>query len=1047
MAQQQAVSNKTSKLQLVRAASIQKTPLAFTIAQQSAINHRGSPLLVTGPAGSGKSTTLIASISARINEGCDPNTILAITYGRESASKLRDLIATSNPSSHTVNEPIARTFHSIAFLILNDHSLNDQNLNENMGSEKQYILLSGAEQDAEIRQLLLADAKLEKENPGSTDWPTELVAALSTRGFAKELRDFIGRATERGSSPDELVKYAEKYGQKYWPAICKFWHRYQGTVALRNATTTHSLNRIDPSEIIIAAGVKLEENLKLQQKYQKLFPIIYVDEFQESDRGQRKLLELLSGPELIIFADPQSAVGRFRGADPENLLADIEKLGITNQIKLAQSFRQIKKTSVAKLSSATEEANYIAHQFRSAHLKEGLAWSQMAVILRSPGSQVSALQRAFAINNVPVEIDALALSLADNPAIKPILTIAQIALKQISLIPANWEIIEELLHSEFSGADAISIRQMRIALSKAEKTNQSIDAKTSTELILDALTAPTISIDWDQAAPLKRLNDLISLAVKSLRSKGDISDLLWAIWSNGKNYEGQLISQSWQASALSGGVIGATADSNLDAVIQLFEVARRFSERMPGAAPQLFINQLLGEKILSDSITATAQRNEVVKVLTVHSAKGQEWQFVALAGMQEGVWPNLKQRGSLLGSERLVEIFRHGISNPQALDAISASGLMEDEDRLLNVASTRSTNQLLITAVQQEDNEPSRYFTKFAGEFAGELADGEIEFTKPQRSITQPALIAELRSILINADEAKEKEFAARALKTLAESGASAADPKNWLGTIEITDDAPVIKSNEQLRISPSYLESFDECGVKWMLERSGGRDRDSTAQVLGSAIHVLAAQFLDNPGLSVDDLQERLKGAWSLIDMNKGWIKDYEYRRASTMLHKFFTWQLARGNKLIGVERRFEFELGGTKVTGSIDRLELTSENKFYIVDLKTGQSAVSAEDAKTNKQLQVYQLAVVENGFDPKLESNQVAGAELLFVGDQKVKSASVRAQSEIDADQVRAELLNSVQGMSAATFTAKINDRCRTCSLKSSCPIQPQGRRVIE
>jgi superfamily I DNA/RNA helicase len=119
--------------------------------------------------------------------------------------------------------------------------------------------------------------------------------------------------------------------------------------------------------------------------------------------------------------------------------------------------------------------------------------------------------------------------------------------------------------------------------------------------------------------------------------------------------------------------------------------------------------------------------------------------------MQEGVWPNLKQRGSLLGSERLVEIFRHGISNPQALDAISASGLIEDEDRLLNVAVTRSTDQLLITAIQQEDNEPSRYFTKFAGD--------EIEFTKPQRAITQPALIAELRGILINAKEQKERDL------------------------------------------------------------------------------------------------------------------------------------------------------------------------------------------------------------------------------------------------------------------------------------------------
>ncbi len=1027
-------NNAAAKLQLVRTSLPKQNSFEFTPAQQNVINHRNSPLLVTGPAGSGKSTTLIAAISARIDEGCDPNSILAITYGRESASKLRDLIATANPNRHTVNEPIARTFHSIAFLILNDHSLN-----QSEEAQKQYILLSGAEQDAEIRQLLLEDAKLENEKPGSTDWPSELVPALTTRGFAKELRDFIGRATERGSSPDELVKYADKYGQKYWPAICKFWSRYQGAVALRNATTTHSLNRIDPSEIIIAAGIKLEENPKLRLKYQKLFPIIYVDEFQESDRGQRKLLELLSGPELIIFADPQSTVGRFRGADPENLLSDLEKIGITNQIKLEEKFRKITKTAVAKLSSATEEANYIAHQFRSAYLKEGIPWSQMAVILRSPGSQVSALQRAFAINNVPVEIDALALSLADNPAIKPILTIAQIALKQISLIPANWEIVEELLHSEFAGADAISIRQIRIALSKAEKLNQSTDAKTSTELILDALTAPSIAIEWDQAAPLKRVNDLISHAIKSIKNRGDITDLLWAIWSNAKNFEGNLISQSWQEAALAGGTSGAIADNNLDAVIQLFEVARRFSERMPGAKPQLFINQLLGEKILSDSITATAQRNEVVKVLTVHSAKGQQWEFVALAGMQEGTWPNLKQRGSLLGSERLVEIFRHGISNPQELDAISASGLIEDEDRLLNVAVTRSTDQLLITAVQQEDNEPSRYFTKFAGD--------EIEFTKPQRSITQPALIAELRGKLINATDDQEREFAARALKTLAASGAYAADPKNWLGTLEISQSEPVVKDEEQIRISPSYLESFDDCGVKWMLERSGGRDSDSTAQVLGSAIHVLAAQFKDNPDLSVDDLQERLKGAWSLIDINKGWIKDYEYRRASTMLHKFFTWQLARGNKLVDVERRFEFELGGAKVTGSIDRLELTSENKFYIVDLKTGQSVVSVEDAKTNKQLQVYQLAVVENGFEPKLESNQVSGAELLFVGDQKSKSATVRAQSEIDADQVRTELLNSAKGMSAATFTAKINERCRTCSLKSSCPIQPQGRRVIE
>ncbi len=61
------------------------------------------------------------------------------------------------------------------------------------------------------------------------------------------------------------------------------------------------------------------------------------------------------------------------------------------------------------LASVSDEANYIAHQFRAAHLRDGVKWSEMAVILRSPGAQVSALQRAFAVNSIPVEIDAAAL--------------------------------------------------------------------------------------------------------------------------------------------------------------------------------------------------------------------------------------------------------------------------------------------------------------------------------------------------------------------------------------------------------------------------------------------------------------------------------------------------------------------------------------------------------------------------------------------------------------------------------------------------------------
>jgi superfamily I DNA/RNA helicase/RecB family exonuclease len=806
-------------------------------------------------------------------------------------------------------------------------------------------------------------------------------------------------------------------------------------MALRDSTTSASLNRIDPSEIIIAALEKLENNSALLDKYRKLFKVIYVDEFQESDRGQRKLLQLLSGQELVIFADPASAVGRFRGADPDNLLNDLDQFGIKNKITFTSTHRNPGEPTVALLSSVSDEANYIAHQFRSAHLLKGVPYSQMAVVLRSPGAQVSALVRAFASSSIPVEIDAAALSLADNPAIKPIITIAQIALDELKLIPSNWEQIEELLKSEFAGADAISIRQMRIALTKEQKHEV---IKSSTELILDALTAPTTDLPWEQLTSLKRINDLIKEAKKVLSKSQDISDLLWSIYSNAKNYEGELISNYWRSQALSGGGRGVIADQKLDALITLFEVARRFSERMPGSKPSLFIDQLLGEKILADSITTSAQRDEVVKIMTVHSAKGLQWRYVALAGMQEGNWPNLKQRGSLLGSERLVEIFRHGISNPAQLEAISASGLAEDERRLLNVALSRASEKMFITAVLQEDNQPSNYFDKFAGE--------QTQITQTQRGITQPALVATLRSIANKSSNKEELDFAIRALKTLEVNGVSAANPKNWVGAINLSTQLPVVTNEEVLRISPSSLESFTECSLKWLLEQSGGKDADSTAQVLGTAIHVITAQLKEQPDLKLDQLEAKLKGAWSLIDMNKGWIKDYEYRRAAEMLGKFFKWNLENKNTLVGVEERFEFTLGSAIVSGSIDRIELTAENKYYIVDLKTGATAISHENAKENKQLQSYQLAVVNDGFKNKLDHQEVSGAELIFVGDFKAKEAKPRQQEKIDSKAVTDELIQISAGMSDKTFTATINERCRSCAVKSCCPIQPQGRSVI-
>ena len=95
---------------------IEQKHLDFTEVQRRVISHRHSPLVVVGGPGTGKTTLLIESALARINEGQDPNTILLLTYGRERASELRDAVALRTTS--IMHEPIARTFHSLAFSIL-----------------------------------------------------------------------------------------------------------------------------------------------------------------------------------------------------------------------------------------------------------------------------------------------------------------------------------------------------------------------------------------------------------------------------------------------------------------------------------------------------------------------------------------------------------------------------------------------------------------------------------------------------------------------------------------------------------------------------------------------------------------------------------------------------------------------------------------------------------------------------------------------------------------------------------------------------------------
>ena len=542
-----------ANLKLVRRAIAVPT-FTSDSAQEEVISFRGS-LGVFGKAGCGKTTKLIRAALSRMDAGQDPNTVLIITYGRESASIIRDQIAIGAKS--TATNPLARTFHSLAFSILNE-KLSPE--------DPMYILVSGAEQDAFISEML--ESGFDK-----SAWHEDLDLARKTKGFVREVRDLILRGTELGLLPEDLKRLAHEMNEPYWNGAADFWASYVDVMNLRSMSVGETVIRIDPSAIIVEAINRLKSSPELLSKYRSMFTTILIDEFQESDKSQRELLELIAPKDTIFFLDAESAVGRFRGADPDSIERYVREK-TSKQITLEKGHRFIgeRVEEAAKLASHAEAAQYIAHALKRSYLHDGLPWSEMAVLVRNPGLQVAALQRALAQNGIPLSVDAGALALADNPAVRPILDIANFALRPHLLTPGNWERIEAVLLSEFCGADALELRQIRVKLAKERIDGES---KTTTEMALELIENPTISVD-SEFRPFARLRDLLVAARKA--SRGDVSDVLWAIWDSSMDYNGAKISLLWRERALNGGNKGALADRDIDSVIQLFESARRFSE-------------------------------------------------------------------------------------------------------------------------------------------------------------------------------------------------------------------------------------------------------------------------------------------------------------------------------------------------------------------------------------------------------------------------------------------------------------------------------------
>jgi superfamily I DNA/RNA helicase/RecB family exonuclease len=1046
--------------------------------QQRVVDHAGGPLLVLAGPGTGKTTTMVEAIVDRIERrGAAPDSVLALTFSRKAAEQLRDRVTAR--LGRTTATQLSATFHSFAYGLVRRFAPAEL-------YEGPLRLLSAPEQDVVLRELLV-------DHPESVTWPDRFRHALGTRGFAREVHAVLSRAREKGLDGDDLRRLGEAEGIEELVAAGLFLEQYLDSLDSQGAT--------DYSDLIRRARIDAEVHRdQLRADYQHVF----VDEYQDTDPGQVALLRALAGDgrDLVVVGDPHQSIYGFRGADvrgilefptafpasdgtpapvvalrttrrfgPRVLIAAQRvagRIGLPGSIDPAAREAFLSpvavggaggdRVTVRTFDTERAEAEHLADLLRRAHLEDGIAWHDMAVLVRSGRGSIPPLRRALGAAGVPVEVASDELPLVRDPAVLPLIEALRAVVNLDNDDPEDVGHVdagraEALLTGPLGGLDAGDVRRLARRLRNREKDRAQAEGGTprsSATLVRLAVVDPATleGIDGPEAERARVLARLLASARQRLDAGDDAEDLLWRLWS------GTAWPQRLRRGVDAGGGAARRAHRDLDAVCALFDIAARAAERREhlGVAP--FLESLVQQEIPADTLAERGVRGSAVRLLTAHRSKGLEWRLVVVAHVQAEGWPDLRRRTTLLQADRIGE--------GRLVPAVTSRELLMEERRLFYVACTRAREQLHVTAVRSPDDEgeqPSRFLDELG-------LDCRHIVGRPQRPLSLPGLVAELRRTVADpaSDEAL-REAAARRLARLAgevtpdgrRSLVPAADPAHWWGTRAASVSAtPIRDVDGPVPVSASMLEGLATCPTQWFLTReAGGVARAHQSANLGELVHALAQRVAtgEAPG-DPDALLAMVDEVWDRLDFRTPWSKQREHERVRAALERFVEWHEANPRVVVGLEAPFAtvVDVDGeqVKVTGYADRVEVEpSTGAVVVVDLKTGRSKPSDTSVKSHVQLALYQYAVDHGALDPPDgESLQAGGAELVQLGlvdggdSATVQQQPVHADDGPERQDLRGRLAGAAAMVRAEMFPALPGAHCRSCTFVPLCPAKSSG-----
>lgn len=633
--------------------------------QKEAVCHTEGPLLILAGAGSGKTRVLTHRIAYLIEEkGVNPWNIMAITFTNKAAEEMRervDKIVGFGSESIWVT-----TFHSTCVRILRRYI-------DRLGFDNRFTIYDTDDQKTVIKDIckrLNIDTKIYKE---------------------RALMAQISHAKDQMVTPEEFeLNYRADYQKQ---AVIQVYKEYQAQLRKNNA--------LDFDDLIMKTVELFQCNPDVLDSYQERFRYIMVDEYQDTNTVQFKLVSLLAGKyrNLCVVGDDDQSIYKFRGANIRNILDFEKEYPDAKVIKLEQNYRSTEnilnaangvisnnrgrkdktlwtangegeKIGLRQFDTAYDEAEFIAEDIKR-EVQSGASYNDSAVLYRT-NAQSRLLEEKFIAMNIPYKIVG---------------GINFYARREIKDILAYLKTVD-------NGQDNLSVRRIinvpkrGIGLTTINRIQEAADARGIS--FYDALLVPEMIPGVGRSS--SKLNSFAALVeyLKGQAEKESLTDLLNEILDM-TGYTQNLEADD-----------EIDAESRLQNIEELLNKAAAYEEDCADRDEKATLSGFLEEVALVADIDSLEEDQDYVVLMTLHSAKGLEFPHVYLAGMEDGLFPSYM---TITGDA------------PEEL---------EEERRLCYVGITRAEQKLTLTCARKRmvrgETQYNR-ISRFVSEIPPELLD------------------------------------------------------------------------------------------------------------------------------------------------------------------------------------------------------------------------------------------------------------------------------------------------------------------------------------